>query len=138
MRSLVINCYRAIDLIAEDGQSLDYSRISQLSPVDSFRARPRAVFRMHLEHLAFEISKKKADLEGKRLKVELEFQGDRKTSKVPVLTAVYHGKQTAKMPIRLQTLDTEPFEKTVCKRHPDLCNIVLIFTVNESEESDAL
>ena len=138
MRSLVINCYRAVDLITEDGQSLDYSRISQLSPIDSFRARPRAVFRMHLDHLAFEISKKKANLEGKRLNVELEFQGDRGASKVPVLTASHHGKQTAKMSIRLQTIDTKPFEKTVCRRHPELCNAILIFTVNESEESDAL
>jgi hypothetical protein len=138
MRSLVINCYRAIDLIAEDGQSLDYSRISRLSPVDSFRARPRAVFRMHLDHLAFEISKKMANLEGKRLNVELEFQGDRGASKVPVLTATYHGNQTAKMPIRLKTLDTEPFKKTVRVRHPELCDVVLIFSVNESEERGPL
>jgi hypothetical protein len=135
MNSLIFNFYRILDLIAADGKSLDLCKLSRLAPIASLKARPRAVLRMHLEHLAFEISKQRPDLEGKTLNVELNFEGMVGVPMIPVLAALHDRKRIATKRVLLQNLDTAPFDAMVRKRHPELKHVDLVFALKQPDES---
>jgi hypothetical protein len=136
MKPLIFNFYRAADLLGRDGNTLDYSKLESLRSVDSLRAKPKAVLRMHLEHLGFEISKKRPDLETETLRVELDFRGKRAAPKRPVLTAFFDGKPVASRIVQLQTLDTTPFIPVLLRRNPELKDVDLIFTIEQANEGD--
>jgi len=91
MKRITFHFYRHRDCTAEDGKTLDLGKVASQQPVESIRARPEAVFRMHLNHLGFLISRRYPRLEGKILDVELQFRGNDRHPKVPVLTALHKG-----------------------------------------------
>jgi hypothetical protein len=109
----------------------------ELESLDSIRARPRALFRMALQHLAFEVSRKFPELEGASLNVDIAFHGKSGRPKLPILTAVYMGRPIARQPVPLRTLDMDPFMSVLLKRHPHVDGEHVVFFLTPMEEGDA-
>jgi hypothetical protein len=130
---LLFHFYRADDFRGADGGKPDYRKIARAQPVESFKARTEAVFRMHLQHLGFLISRCYPGLEGQTLDVELEFQGKDGEPKIPVLVAVHEGRVIARRKVYLSTLDTSPFLALLLKRRPELKDSHLYYTVSPME-----
>jgi hypothetical protein len=130
---LLFHFYRADDCRGADGEKADYQRVARARPVESFKARTEAVFRMHLQHLGFLISRCYPGLEGQTLDVELEFQGKDAEPKIPVLVAVYQGRKIVRRKVYLSTLDASPFLAALLKRRPELKDTHLYYTVSLME-----
>jgi hypothetical protein len=136
MNPLVFDFYRYTDCVGADGRTPDYGKMASVLPVESVKAKPKPVLRMHLAHLGFEISRSRPDLEGETLDVELKFEGKAGEPGIPVLVALHRGKPVASRIVRLQTLDTGPFMSLVLKRRPELKRAYLLFTVSELGSGD--
>jgi hypothetical protein len=91
-----------------------------LVPLDCIGARPRALFRMALQHLAFFIARRFPEFEGARLDVELAFQAEEGQPRTPVLTAAHEGRPIARQLVPLEAMDMEPFKSVLLKRHPHI------------------
>jgi hypothetical protein len=127
---LFFHFYRQADCLTPDGRALDLGRIASLRPLESVKARPESVFRLHMHHLAFEISRRLPLLEGKLLDVALHFQGESGQPKMPVLVALYEGVAVGRKAARLETLNAAPFLSPLLRRRPDLRAEDLVFTVS--------
>jgi len=108
----------------------------ELEPLDSIRARPRALFRMALQHLAFYVSRKFPELEGASLEVDIAFHGEDDKPKLPILTAIYEGHPIARQPVPLRTLDMDPFMSVLLKRHPHVDGKHVVYFLTPMEEGD--
>lgn len=133
MKPVVFRFYRQTECLGPDGRVLDLRKVASLRPLISIRARPEAVFRTHLRHLGFEISRHHPSLGGQCIPVELRFVGKDCEPKVPVLVATHRGTVVGKQVARLRTLDTTAFLVEVLRRMPEVKGEELVFTVNPDE-----
>ena len=106
----------------------------RLERLDSIRARPSVLFKRHLQHLAFFVSRHYPELEGQSLSAELEFRKENGNPRMPVLVAGHENRALAMLPSPLSSLDMEPFQRVVTKRHPEVRGEDLIFTLGLPEE----
>ena len=134
MKPLRFEFYRRSDCLAPDGRSLDFEKIGSLAPVSFIKAKPELVLREHLDHLAFSISRAMPHLEGERVEVKLAFRGPEREPKLLSLIALHGDQEVASRLVPLRTLDVKPFLLAVLKRHPDLEETDLVFTLNQDEE----
>ena len=109
MKPLYFYFYHLKDCIGADGTTLGHEKLAGLQPVDCIKANPRALLRMHLDHLAFEISGFYPQFEGKVLNAELVFAGEDGAPKIPTLVAMHEQKAIAAKPVLLQSLDMSEF-----------------------------
>ena len=136
MKNLVFDFYRAVDLLSEDGERFDYARLGGLSPVASLKANSMTVLQMHLDHLAYDVSNRYPDLEGKTVDVKLEFLQLNNGFSVPVLKAIRDGRTIALRRVRMDSLNTKSLFSLVRQQHPELKKIPLTVFVNENGERD--
>jgi hypothetical protein len=136
MKDLVFDFYNAVDLLAEDGERFDYARLSWLPPVASRKARSRTVLQMHLDHLAYDVSNRYPDLEGKTLDVKLEFLDLNNGFSVPVLKAIRDGRTIAFRRVRMDSLNTKSLFSLVRQQHPELKKIPLTVFISENGERE--
>ena len=136
MKPLNVNFYRLRRRARlEKGPPAEGDRF-ELEPLDSIRARPRALFRMALQHLAFDVSRKYPELEGDSLNVDIAFHGKNGKPKLPILTAVYMGRPIARQPVPLRSLDMDPFMSVLLKRHPHVDGEHVVYFLTPMEEGD--
>jgi hypothetical protein len=134
MKPLIFNFYRLEDCVGENGATLDYGKVAAACPIDSIRARPRVVLRMHLEHLGFEISRALPQLEGQLLHAELVLAGSDNEPKRLMLVALREGRAIATRPVRLETLDMSPFHSVLRAKRPELKGTHVVFRLTQTEE----
>jgi hypothetical protein len=136
MKNLVFDFYRAVDLLAEDGERFDYARLSWLPPVVSLKVRSNTVLQMQLDHLAYDVSNRYPDLEGKTLDVKLEFLERHNGFSVPVLKAIRDGKTVALRQVRMDSLNTKSLFSLVRQQHPELKKIQLTVIISKNGERE--
>jgi hypothetical protein len=130
MELIGINFYRLEDVAAADGVTPDHRKFQGRPPLASFKAKTRTIFRMHLEHLGFELSRNRPDLEGHSLPASLEFRGDAGRPGLPWLRVSHSGKPVGEIPIRMQSLDLSSLAVLICRKNPQLENVALAFTLH--------
>ena len=136
MKRIEVNFYRLQEVLAADSQTLDYRKLAQQKPLASFRARTRAVLAMHLEHMGFDIARKRPDLAGRSLPVALEFEGEPDRPGRPFLKATHEGKVVGELSVCLHSLDVAPFMGTLYQSNPEIENVPLAFSLNPVHPED--
>ncbi len=137
MKPLIFHFYSLQDCIGADGKTLDYKKMDGILPVDSIRAKPKALLRMHLEHLGFEISMAFPQLEGKVLHAELVFAGEDGAPKIPTLVAMHEQKVVAAKPVLLQSLDMSEFLSLLITRNAELDGSCLVYRMTCEEDENS-
>jgi len=84
---------------------------------------------MHLEHMAFEISRRSPALEGKILSVELRFHNDKEGGERILLLARHEGRTVAVQAVSFASIDPVPYLRVLLRRNPVPRNSNLRFTV---------
>lgn len=134
MNPLVFTFYRLSGGAGDSAASSVGDLKDRLEKLDSIKARPPALFKRHLQHLAFFISRHHPELEGRSIAAEIEFRKENGMPRMPVLVAGHEGRTLARLPSPLSSLDMEPFQRIITKRHPGLKGEDLIFTLGLPEE----
>ena len=137
MKPLIFKFYRLQERAADGDASQAQDPGARLELLDSMKARPQALFKMHLQHLAFFVSQHHPGLEGQTLAADLVFRKGEGKPRIPVLVASHEGRPLAMLPSPLSSLDMDPFWRVITKRHPEVKSEHLIFTLGlpEGEES---
>ena len=136
VKPIFIHFYRAEDCLGPDGTGLDYEKMARARAVGSVPGRAEALFRMHLKHLGFWISRFNPELEGRTLEVELVFLGQDGEPRRPVLAAFNAEEMVAQIPVSLDALNISPFLSVLVKRRPDLMDADLYFTVRATPSEE--
>jgi len=137
MKPLVFTFYRLAAGSGNPAASSAEELKDRLECLGSIKARPPALFKRHLQHLAFFISRHYPELEGRSIAAELEFRKENGKPRMPVLVAGHEGRALAMLPSPLSSLDMEPFQRVITKRHPGLKGEDLIFTLGLPEEEES-
>jgi hypothetical protein len=136
MKPLVLTFYRLSAGAGDPAASSVEELKDRLEKLDSIKARPPALFKRHLQHLAFFVSRHYPDLEGQSLAAALEFRKENGKPRMPVLVAGYEGRALAMLPSPLSSLDMEPFQRVITKRHSGVKGEDLIFTLGMPEQEE--
>jgi hypothetical protein len=136
MKPLVFTFYRlAVGAVPGAASSTEELK-DRLEKLGSIKARPPVLFKRHLQHLAFFVSRHYPELEGQSLAAELEFPKENGGLRMPVLVAGHEGRALAKLPSPLSSLDMEEFQRVITKRHPGVKGEDLIFTLGMPEQEE--
>lgn len=136
MKPLVFTFYR-LPADADGGDASAKEDLNnRLERLGSMQARPPALFKRHLQHLAFFVAQHYPELEGQSLAAALEFRKENGKPRMPVLVAGHEGRTLAMLPSPLSSLDMEPFQRVITKRHPEVKGEHLIFTLGLPEEEE--
>jgi hypothetical protein len=114
----------------------DYARLEFTEPVAVLEVRPKALFSAALNHLAFDISNKRQEYQGKTLAVEIDFVKHDTGLKLPLLIARDDSGQIAGQRIVwVAALESEFFFNAVRKKQPDLSTVDLLMIIGTIENS---
>ena len=136
MKPLLLPFYRLSAAGGDPAASSVEELKDRLEKLGSIKARPPVLFKRHLQHLAFFVSRHYPDLEGQSLAAALEFRKENGKPRMPVLVAGHEGRTLAMLPSPLSSLDMEPFQRVITKRHPEVKGEHLIFTLGLPEEEE--
>lgn len=136
MKPIVFYFYIFNEYGENEKDMLNFGKDGSLQTVGSLKAKTEVLFRSHIEHMAFDISRIRQDLEGKSLDVHLEFTEEKDKPKLPLLIARDNAEVVAERIVQLDTLDMKPFISALLRQKPELGYADLFFTVGPMDEGD--
>lgn len=137
MKPLLLTFYRLSAAGGDPAASSVEELKDRLEKLGSIKARPPVLFKRHLQHLAFFVARHYPELEGQSVAAALEFRKENGKPRMPVLVAGHEGRALAMLPSPLSSLDMEPFQRVITKRHPEVKGEDLIFTLGLPEEEES-
>jgi len=133
MKPLVIKFYNQADVMAGDGETLEYNRLGNAEPVGCIKARTNVVLRTLLIDMGFALSRL-PDMEGKVLDIQPEFSGKESGSRLLGLNVYYKGMSVAQKVVNHKAIDISPFLAVLLRRKPELQNANLVYAICDTGE----